>query len=250
MKKTIFTVLIILSVLLSFIACDGTVDKVYLGGSSSKHTGNGIVSETNTTRTNCDWVQLWEGGPKFAAFNVGATITSYTSATTTDTNIVGGLYTWGGTQDARTSYTDDHCTATDTTLTSASDTATRLWGANWRMPTKADLEALTSTTNCTWIWCSGETGSQYETGCALAGYKVSGIGDYENDSIFLPAAGDYSANTDIENVNSKGYYWSTMPKKSDNNEGANYLSFESNKKEITGNWIKYGYSVRAVYTGK
>lgn len=28
-------------------------------------------------RTDCEWVQLWEGGPKFAMFNVGSTISKY-----------------------------------------------------------------------------------------------------------------------------------------------------------------------------
>ena len=33
--------------------------------------------EPNLGRSSCKWVQLWENGPRWAEFNVGATIESY-----------------------------------------------------------------------------------------------------------------------------------------------------------------------------
>ena len=62
-------------------------------------TGTADVSGTDAGRSSCGWVQLWENGPKFAEFNVGATITDYTSATDYTTANIGGYYGWGGTTD-------------------------------------------------------------------------------------------------------------------------------------------------------
>lgn len=82
---------------------------------------NGTIT-TGTAKATIDgkqvdvnWVQLWENGPKFAEYNVGATeVESY-----------GGYYQW------------------------SSDCVSVQWGNNWRMPTKEEFDKLISSDYCT-----------------------------------------------------------------------------------------------------
>ena len=172
-----------------------------------------VSSTAGRSGNTCGWVQLWKEGPKFAEFNVGATISDYASATAYTTANVGGLYTWCGTNDAHTSYSDDHLT--NNTYSGNSDTAKQLWGDNWKMPgISKGLTALHS--NCTWTWCDGST-TQYVSGCTLAGYKVTGNGSYAFNNIFLPAAGYLDSTGTIKNEGTYGYFWSTGPKSEDEN---------------------------------
>ena len=76
------------------------------------------------------WVQLWENGPKFAEYNIGA-------SSATD---FGGYFVW-----------------------SSTDIATTQWGSKWRMPTQAELDyGLLVKCTCTWddtnkgLLCKGE----------------------------------------------------------------------------------------------
>ncbi len=169
------------------------------------------------------WVQLWEGGPKFAEYNVGVTDGKAES--------FGGYYAWGGSQDK----VDDHDTGT-TDLKGNKDTATKLWGTNWRMPTKAELEALISSDNCiverienyngtniNGLLCKGKTGTAYE-----------------NNSIFLPEAGFFN----VSYVTPNGLcYWSSTPLDSDK---AYELYDVSGNPELLNDDKYYGCSVRAV----
>ena len=120
------------------------------------------------------WVQLWAGGPKWAKFNVGSTITSYENVTEWTDYTVGPLY--NGT----------------------SDFAASIWGANWKLPnakSSSDNDFADLRSKCTWEWCDG-VNVQYEPGCTLTGFKVTGIEPgYTNNSIFLPAAGEKSGST-------------------------------------------------------
>ena len=172
------------------------------------------------------WVQLWAGGPKFAEFNVGATLaTEY-----------GGYYTWGGTyKNGKDDWTDDHNTANTGSgnLSGTDDTATKLWGSNWRMPTTAELQALLA--NCTVEWT---------TVGGVSGRKFTGRGAYSSNSVFLPAAG-YSFNGYVLNQGSYGNYWSSTPNGS---SGACILDFGSVDQNVKNDYNRrnIGYSVRAV----
>ena len=188
---------------------------------------NGVDVEVN-------WVQLWAGGPKFAEYNVGAT-----SATE-----YGGYYTWGGkyTNGTGITWNDDHNTGETGTgdLTGADDTATQLWGDNWRMPTKAEFEALLNSDNCDVKWTTVNN---------VNGRKFTGKGDYASNSVFLPAAGFCNGG----NVNSPGYYgyyWPSSPLGSYDNTSLAYgLYFSSNDQNGQGMYSysrSCGYSVRAV----
>ena len=213
-------------------------------------TGSATVSGS-TGRTSCGWVQLWDGGPKFAEFNVGATITDYgnlaSGADATTGNVAyyntancGGLYPWHN-----STLNGRNTTWTSSVTTGTGDVATALWGDKWREPTKDELTTLTSTDNCTWTWCNGST-TKYCDGCTLAGYKVSGkVGtDYENNSIFLPVAGYFNPNfSEVVSADDYATYWSGTPKDNDN---ANSLYFYSSNKFVGNDNRKFGYSVRAV----
>lgn len=73
------------------------------------------------------------------------------------------------------------------------DAAAALWGEEWRMPTKEEIEELLE--NCTWTWISEE---------GRSGYEVAGPG---GGSIFLPAAGSRTG-TALSGLGSLGAYWS------------------------------------------
>ena len=64
------------------------------------------------------------------------------------------------------------------------DTATQIMGGNWRMPTKDELKELIDNTNSVWVEDykgSGVNGRQFTS-------KKEG---YQDNSIFIPAAGTY-----------------------------------------------------------
>ena len=190
-------------------------------------------TEKRTGDIDVNWVQLWENGPKFAEYNIGAT-----SATD-----YGGYYTWGGTyaNGKGITWTDDHnkgdsnlsCTGDNIT-----DTATNLWGENWRMPTEEEFSNLLA--KCDVKWIDGSTEKYNNT--TVTGLLCTGKGAYSSNSVFLPAAG-YNFGGDVSGQGDCGVYWSSTPKDSDI---AYDLYFDSGKKCAGNYYHNSGYSVRAV----
>ena len=182
----------------------------------------------------CDvnWVQLWKGGPKFAEYNVGAT-----SATE-----IGGYYTWGGTYKNGTGITWDgtYNTTNDGTenLAIADDTAHKLWGNNWRMPTEEEFQALIDN-------CDAEWTDDYDNS-GLAGTIYTGKDNYSENSIFIPVAGlcEEGAVRDIDiNDNCVAYYWSSTPYTS---EGALFLCFDKKGADMDITARESGFPIRPV----
>ena len=176
------------------------------------------------------WVRLWKGGPKFAVYNVGAT-----SATE-----YGGYYTWGGTYNNNHAlegfkWTDDHNEGSST-LSGETDTATKLWGSNWRMPTQAELQALLD--SCDVQWTYDYKGDKTN----IEGTIFTGKGNYKDNSVFLPAAG-YCDYGDVFGQGDYGLYWSSTPYGS---YDAYRLYFDSGSQLVSGNTRGLGFSVRAV----
>ena len=165
-----------------------------------------------------NWVQLWENGPKFAEYNVGATsVTDY-----------GGYYCWGMTidHDSNRDYNNS-----ESVLSGADDTVTALWGNNWRMPTKAELQELLSYCDVQWTNVGG-----------VNGRKFTGRGDYASNSVFFPAAG-YCCIGYAYGQGNVGYYWSSTP------DGSGYaydLYFYPDFQYVLYDFSFYGFSVRAV----
>ncbi len=172
-----------------------------------------------------NWVQLWENGPKFAEYNVGAaSATEY-----------GGYYAWGGSQDK---VDDDYTGSGD--LTGNYDTATNLWGSNWRMPTKEEFDNLLK--NCTVKWINGSTEKYNNT--TVKGLLCTGKDVYSSNSVFLPAAGLCDKGS-VSVQGSYGHYWSSTPRGS-GSYYAYYLDFRSGSQGVDYDYRDYGYSVRAV----
>ncbi len=176
------------------------------------------------------WVQLWPGGPKWAEFNVGSTISTYANVTEySHPNVVGGYYSFKGRHD---SSSDPN---------GIGDTATYLWGTNWRTPTPAEEQALID--NCIWTYCDG-TNVQFAAGCTLAGWKVSGKDDgYTENAIFLPLVGIRDQNQSSPGeVGTRGCYWTAFE---DDNNGC-FLNVVQNGKAVTYHNKPHGCSVRAI----
>lgn len=182
-------------------------------------------------RTSCGWVQLWAGGPKWAEFNVGSGITSYANVTSYDFNVIGGYYSFKG---AKHNVEN---------VGGVTDTATSLWGSNWRTPSYDEENAMLN--NCDFTYCDGTT-VQYESGCTLKGYKVSGRGDYASNHIFLPLGGVDDQNRGpsyVVAVGERGLFWSTLS----GGSGAYYLHVKSDgTKEMNSHNQPHGNTVRAV----
>ena len=168
-----------------------------------------------------NWVKLWADGPKFAEYNVGATSASE----------YGGHYNWGMSEE----HTSDNCNnykSGTSALTGTDDTATKLWGSNWRMPTQAELQALLDNCDVEWKEVNG-----------LPGRKFTGRGKYSSNSVFLPAAGFlYEGKLKLPVY---GFYWSCTPYDTDE---AYYLIFDSGDGDqvVVRDIRTAGYSVRAV----
>ncbi len=189
--------------------------------------------------------QLWAKGPYFATMNVGQT-NEYASVTATSdqytTENVGGLYNWGMSEVHN--FGNYHKYQTDvTSLFGDTDTATKLWGSPWRMPTREELLALRNRSNATMTWCNGNS-KKYETTCTLKGYKVVGKDGYVTNSVFLPAAG-CGFRGFVKGEGEIGYYWSSTPNDSKRAFRLcldNYDIYAS----VSSDYRTLGYSVRAV----
>lgn len=172
------------------------------------------------------WVQLWKNGPKFAKYNVGVTDGKEES--------LGGHYAWGGNIDGAYGSNNEGAY-----LSGDSDTATKLWGDNWRMPTYSEYYALYD--HCT---KSNDVTYTKVTVNGQVGYRFTGTGDYAVNSMFLPLAGqlDYSG---LQLVNSYGYYWSSN--QSDVYHAASYFRLTPSLVAINSDNKDICNSVRAVY---
>ena len=196
-------------------------------------------------------VQLWEGGPYWATTNIGAE----------EPEDYGYYFWWGDTVGYKrennawvasdgsssnfsfgSSNTHNKSIATlqsegwitsDSILTPEHDAAHVHWGGNWRIPTKQELDDLSS--NCDWNWTTMN---------GVNGYVVRGKGDYASNSIFLPCAG-FGYGTSLLDAGSYGYYLSSVPT-SDYYYGAWGLYFGSSGHYARYNSRSDGQSVRPV----
>ena len=180
---------------------------------------------TRTGGVEVNWVQLWEDGPKFAVYNVGAENNSPED--------FGGYYCWGSSYDESEGWKGEFLNVVDYVLTGEDDTATNLWGNNWRMPTEEEFKALKK--NCSVVY--------EDLGGGKSGYRITGKnGDYTSNSIILPNAGDYDNGELIDPGWS--YYWSSTQKTDVGIVGATHYTCNYNEVKV---WYRNcGFSVRAV----
>ena len=137
---------------------------------------------------NHEWVQLWEGGPKWATVNIGAT---------TETE-AGNYYMYGdtranencwwsncpykGTSQSSNPYTKYGVSGDGRlVLEEMDDPATQAWGCGWRTPTKEEMDALKTYCDITCdatnkgIRCTSKTTGQ-SIFLPSAGYRGNGTG--------------------------------------------------------------------------
>ena len=179
-------------------------------------------------------------GIKWANMNVGATKPEEYSA----------YFAWGetkpkdkynarhyfDTKDGGLTFIKYYNNGGKTSLDMEDDAAYVNWGADWRMPTKAELEELR--TNCNWTW----TKNYNDTG--IKGYIVSS--KTNSNSIFLPAGGFYEESK-LTNVENYGFYLSSsLSEKLSSSVYAFSIYSSGMRLGNTGSRF-YGQSVRAVY---
>lgn len=183
-------------------------------------------------------------GTLWATCNLGATTaTEY-----------GGYYAWGATE-TQNEYTKNsyeyyntklsvYDTETrDYILSDDYDTAHKIWGGKWRMPTLTETQQLVS--YCTWTWTDSYNNS------GVSGYVVTG----ENgSSIFLPASG-YKSGTYYPDEPDKnlyyqgieGCYWTSSDYTRDGlNSSAYEIMFTSSVKTNNSQLRHLGVSIRPV----
>ena len=211
-------------------------------------------------------IQLWENGPYWALCNVGASTPEdygyyFRWGDTVGYKRSGGTWksfdyyytnvTWeastGETMDSSPfsksdcpTYGQDNDTLlssgyidTNGNLVAEHDAATAHLGSPWRMPTDAEIVALTNSCTATWTNLN-----------RVAGRLVTGKGDYASKSIFLPAAG-YGKEDTLYYPGSRGYDWSSTPR-SGNSKYSQRLYFDY-QSFYPSYWDRYlGQSVRAV----
>ncbi len=174
--------------------------------------------------------QLWAGGPYWAKWNVGANSeTEY-----------GDLFAWGATKPYRISgntvldSTDNYSSSKAASITADlkpnEDIATINMGAGWRMPTKAEFDALLANTNYSWTSIGG-----------VNGLKCTDKRD-ANNYIFFPASG-YVGGSSLNSRGSSGYYWS----RSFNSSTVAWRLYFSSSGQYASTILRdFGFSVRGV----
>ncbi len=202
-------------------------------------------------------VQLWDGGPYWAATNIGAekpedygyyfwwgdTIgykrvnNAWVASDGSSSNFSfseGNTPTYG--KEIASLLKSEGWITADIVLTPEHDAAYVHWGGSWRMPTKQELSDLNS--KCCWNW---------STMNGVKGWVVSGMDDYASNSIFLPCAGRDDRYS-FSDAGSNGYYWSSVPCSFNYAfEGAWGLDFSSGGHGTSDNSFRYfGQSVRPV----
>ena len=161
-------------------------------------------------------------GTKWATMNVGA-------SSETD---YGNYYQYGkgAAQYAATSGDSNYSGIEDPRAASA-DTAVQVWGGQWHMPTRAQIEELIANTTYKW-----------ETNYKNSGINGGTFTAKNNAVLFLPAAG-YWYNGSQSDLGNGGRYRGSSPKTS---SLACYLKFLNSSKDVYVGSRKYGYSVRPV----
>ncbi len=178
-----------------YLSADGTTYTQAMA--TKKAAGLGAIARNTMYSINYEKnaVQLWKDGPYFATMNIGAT---------SETDF-GGYFTWGGTYANGEGITwNDAFNNSSVDLSGDTDTATKFWGSNWRMPTYQESLDLTD--------CMGTANwrDDYD-GAGTAGMlAISTV--YSGNSVFFPAAGECDEDNGCGKVGTEGLqgcYWTS-----------------------------------------
>ena len=170
-----------------------------------------------------EWVDLGlPSGTKWATCNIGAkTPEQY-----------GNYYAWGETN-PKDEYTYDNSVTNGQSISDFSgnpqyDAATANWGEGWKMPTRTQMEELSS--RCTWEWIKQN---------GVRGYKVTGP---NGNIIFLPASGYRDGTSFTDGSCGNTSYWSSTPL---DNE-AFHLCFNDDYMYVGIHYLSAGFAVRPI----
>lgn len=136
-------------------------------------------------------VQLWENGPWFADFNIGA-VHRYE---------VGGYYCWGGVIDCDPNQ--DYAIPDHDIQGTSEDVATTSWGNNWVIPSLEEMQGLLN--HCEYHFEVVASNSDSEQTFLV----FQGKDFYAQDYIYLPLAGNFWPDNGIRYVNRHGIYWTS-----------------------------------------
>ena len=114
------------------------------------------------------------------------------------------------------------------------DAASHIMGGDWKMPTNAELQELINYTTKEWTQVNGVNGYKFTS-------KKEG---YQNNSIFIPAAG-YCRDGSVSDIGSSGGVWSSSLFTSDHNYAWS-LYLVSDYCSMYGCYRYLGQSVRGV----
>lgn len=162
-------------------------------------------------------------GTKWATMNVGASQpTDY-----------GNYYQYGkGAAQYSATSGDSLYSGTEEPLAASADTAVQVWGGQWHMPTRAQMQELTA--NTTYEWVTNYNGSGINGGLFTS--------TKNNAVLFFPAAG-YCNNGSVGSVGISGRYWGSSPNGSGS---ACDLFFYDGSKGVSNYRTRSGCSVRPV----
>ncbi len=214
-------------------------------GKISKHVGllmlsmmalsscGGSGGPTQGMEAGHEWVDLGlPSGTKWATCNIGAAAEE-----------TGDYFAWGDTMAKRECVRDNCCTYDKTpselmeagildstgNLSKEYDAAHNIWGGEWRMPTKAELEELVRNCSPTWTTQNGVDG------CLFTGSN--------GNTIFLPVTGFKDATTIVSAENFGHYRSSTVY----DDEFRSYeLSIAQRGRYVDCNYRMIGFAVRPV----
>ena len=231
---------------------------------------NSSVSDRKATITLCSAVPYWSYSKELTVSQISMSVAEYVdlglSVKWATFNVgasspeeYGDYFAWGETEpksdygwstykycNGSSGTLTRYCNASDygysgytdgkTVLDTEDDVANVNWGGSWRMPTMAEFEELSNTSNCTWTWTAMN---------GVKGYRVvSKKSGCEGNSIFLPSAGGrYDLGSD--RIGTVGYYWSSSLNANDSN-GARGLDFNSGRYYMGYDDRNGGRSVRPV----
>ena len=114
------------------------------------------------------------------------------------------------------------------------DAAAQIMGGDWRMPTQTEIQELLDNTSKEWTQVNGVNGYKF----------TSNKEGYQNNSIFIPAAGRCNDGS-VYGVGGSGDVWSSSLYTSDPSN-AWYLYFSSGNCFMYYDYRCYGQSVRGV----
>ena len=191
--------------------------------------GSSFAAKLTGLTNNGNFVSLGYGGPLWATGNLDKT-----NNTIVDPLAAGEYFMYGLTEPYSSSQTA--YTGSENPLPTSADVAYSV-NTSWRIPTKAQFEALISASNTETVWKEGWTNIGTTKGGRLITSKVNGI------SLFFAAAGVY-INGSLFSAGDSGLYWSSTPYDSD---GAAYCLHLGNGGIYTDIQVRSpGFSVRPV----